>query len=79
MRTTLLIEDDVYAAAKRIAANSGLSLGEVVSRLARKGLSVEPKFEAKNGIPVFRVSDAADLIAGNRAAEILGDVENNFV
>jgi hypothetical protein len=39
VRTTLMIEDDVSAAAKRIAEKSGRSL--VVSRLARKGLSAE--------------------------------------
>jgi hypothetical protein len=66
-----MIEDDVYAAAKRIAESSGLSLGAVVSRLARKGLSAEPKFEVKNGLPVFRVSGSSKLILGNRAAEIL--------
>jgi hypothetical protein len=54
MRAILKIEDDVYAMAKQIAENSGRSLGEVISQLARKGLAAEPSFDIKNGVPVFR-------------------------
>jgi hypothetical protein len=71
MRTTLMIEDDVYAKAKQIAENSGRSLGEVISRLARKGLATEPSFDIKNGVPVFRVGDSPERIPGERATEIL--------
>jgi hypothetical protein len=53
MRTILMIEDDVYAKAKRIAEKSGCSLGEVISQLPQKGLAVQPYFETKNGVPVF--------------------------
>src|ERR1700722_14672389 len=55
MRTTVMIEDDVYATAKQIAENSGRTLGEVISQLARKGLASEPSFDIKNGVPVFRI------------------------
>jgi predicted DNA-binding ribbon-helix-helix protein len=73
MRTTVMIEDDVYATAKQIAENSGRSLGEVISQLARKGLASEPSFDIKNGVPVFRVGDALEWIPGDRAAEILAE------
>jgi hypothetical protein len=33
MRTTLMIEDDIYETAKQIAQNSGRSLGEIISQL----------------------------------------------
>jgi hypothetical protein len=71
MRTTLMLGDDVYAAAKQIAENSGRTLGEVISQLARKGLASDPSFDIKNGIPVFRIGNSAEKIPGSRAAEIL--------
>jgi hypothetical protein len=67
----MMLEDDVYATAKQIAENSGCSLGKVISQLARKGLTAEPSFDIKNGIPVFRVGDSPERIPGDRAAEIL--------
>jgi hypothetical protein len=73
MRTTVMIEDDVYASAKQIAEHSGRTLGEVISRLARKGLSSEPSFDIKNGVPVFRIGNSAEEIPGSRAAEMLNE------
>jgi hypothetical protein len=71
MRTTVMIEDDVYATAKEISENSGRTLGEVISHLARKGLASEPSFDIKNGLPVFRIGNSEEKISGSRAAEIL--------
>jgi hypothetical protein len=73
MRTTVMIEDDVYAIAKQIAEHSGRTLGEVISQLARKGLISEPSFDIKNGVPVFRIGDSAAKIPGSRAAEFLDE------
>ncbi len=39
MRTTLAIDDDVLAAAKHLAERQRKSVGEVVSDLARQGLT----------------------------------------
>ncbi|MEK7953555.1 hypothetical protein [Luteolibacter soli] len=59
MRTTLDIEDDILQAAKELAAKEKSTAGEVISRLARKGLlspvsqiSVQ-QMEVRNGVPVF--------------------------
>jgi hypothetical protein len=71
-----MIEDDVYAIAKQIAENSGRSLGEVISQLARNGLAAEPSFDSKNGVPVFRVRNSPERIPGGRAAELLDDEED---
>ena len=71
VRTTVMIEDDVYATAKQIAQSSGRTLGEVISQLVRQGLAAEPSFDIKNGIPVFRIANSAERIPGSRAAEIL--------
>lgn len=73
MRTTLMLSDDVYVAAKKIAESSGRSLSEVVSQLVRKGLVSEPSFSNKNGIPVFRVGASDEPIPGDRVAELLDE------
>jgi hypothetical protein len=39
MRTTLAIDDDVLAAAKHLAVREHRTVGEVISSLARQGLS----------------------------------------
>ena len=55
MRTTLAIDDDIMAAAKHLAARQGLSMGEVISALARQGLqraSQGPGSE-RNGVPLL--------------------------
>jgi hypothetical protein len=56
MRTTLAIDDDVLAAAKALAAQRKLSLGEIISELARHSLrqckGVEGGGE-RNGIPLL--------------------------
>lgn len=54
MRTTLELDDDVVAAARELAAAERLSLGSVISRLARRGLT--PASVATEGdLPVVRV------------------------
>ena len=61
MRTTLDIDDDILQAAKELARGEKKTAGQVLSELARKGLtgaaapasgfeeSAEPKFELRNG------------------------------
>lgn len=61
MRTTLAIDDDVLAAAKHLAERERRSMGEVISALARQGLSRgtrSPKVE-RNGIPLLQSSKPA--------------------
>lgn len=53
MRTTLNIDDDVLQAAKEIAANRGLSAGEVLSELARKALEPRSTPRVRNGVPLM--------------------------
>lgn len=55
MRTTLAIDDDVLAAAKHLAAREQRTVGEVVSALARQGLSrgTRSSRAERNGIPLL--------------------------
>ena len=59
MRTTLFIDDDILAAARAIADQTGRSLGTVVSELARRGLRPKPEPETRVGLPCFQVSEKA--------------------
>ena len=74
MRTTLDLDDDVLQAAKELAASRGLTAGQVVSMLARKGLETPTTARVRNGVPVLprraagaptptmkRVNDLRDL------------------
>lgn len=55
MRTTLAIDDDVLAAAKHLAEREKKSLGEVISALARQGLSrgTRGARSERNGVPLL--------------------------
>ncbi|GJM27085.1 MAG: hypothetical protein DHS20C16_35000 [Phycisphaerae bacterium] len=61
MRTTISIDDDLFAAAKSLAQAKSQSIGRVISDLMRRGLNATPRVDKKGqkGFPVFRVpSDA---------------------
>ncbi len=52
-RTTLAIDDDVLAYAREQAAAGGLTIGEVLSSLARKGMLRSPGTDVRNGIKLL--------------------------
>lgn len=59
MRTTLEIEDNLLQVAKELAGVRGLSIGQVISALARKGLeSPVPSSSSRNGVPLLPRRDA---------------------
>ena len=61
MRTTLDISDDVLRAARAVAKAERISLGQAVSKLARRGLAPRPSGR-KGVFPVFDVGpDAAPI------------------
>ena len=55
MRTTLAIDDDVLAVAKHLAEREQRTLGEVITSLARQGLSRAGRSSRteRNGIPLL--------------------------
>jgi len=61
MRTTLAIDDDILAAAKHLAERESKSIGEVISALARQGLSrgTRSNKAERNGIPLLPSRKAA--------------------
>jgi hypothetical protein len=63
MRTTLDIEEDVLLAAKEIARQKGLTVGRVVSDLARKSLTEKSSVARKGGLPLFPVQPGAGIVS----------------
>jgi len=55
MRTTLAIDDDILAAAKHLAERERKTVGEVISTLARQGLTrgVRAARAERNGVPLL--------------------------
>jgi hypothetical protein len=54
VRTTLSLDEDVLSVARAVAAAEGVSLGEVVSRLARQGIAGTARV-ADADVPYFEV------------------------
>jgi hypothetical protein len=53
MRTTLDLEEDVLLAAKELARWRGVSIGKVLSDLARQALARQAGETTRNGVPLF--------------------------
>ena len=53
MRTTLDLDPDVLQAAKELAEVRGLTAGQVLSELARKGLESGRVARVRNGVPLL--------------------------
>lgn len=64
MRTTLAIDDDVLAAARHLAERDQRSMGEVISSLARQGLSRSTRSNKpeRNGIPLLATSKSGHAV-----------------
>lgn len=70
MRTTLDLDDDILQAAKEIAAARGLTAGQVVSQLARKGLEPSRVARVRNGVPVLPRRPDAPRLTMKRVNEL---------
>ena len=62
MRTTLDIEEDVLLAAKEIARQKKMTVGRVLSLLARQSLSKESPVSNEHGLPLFPIQPNAGAV-----------------
>lgn len=62
MRTTLDLEEDVLLAAKEIARQRGVSIGKVLSDLARQALSRQDAAPMRNGVPLFPIQPGSGVV-----------------
>ena len=70
MRTTLSIDDDIFAAAKNLASLKSIAIGAALSELARAGLNQRISYSDLD-LPAFSVSEKAPAFGLNevQAAE----------
>ena len=54
MRTTLALDDDIFAYARAHAQRERISIGEAVSRLARQGIAAEGSPRVSRAAPKSR-------------------------
>ena len=67
MRTTLNIDDEILEVAKSIAGERNLSVGAVLSDLARRGLQPAGSVGRKRGgFPVFEISHDGTVLTLDR-------------
>lgn len=66
-----LIDDDVLAAAKELAATERMSVGEVISALARRALRLtETGEKARNGVPLLPVNPKASRVTSKLVRQL---------
>lgn len=75
MRTTLTIDDDVLDTAKQVAAARGISIGEMISELARKGLTAkaDAAIRTRNGIRLFPVQPESGSVTSDIVSALLDE------
>ena len=62
MRTTIVIDEDVLLAAKEIARQRGVTIGKVLSDLARQAMTRQTTGSTRAGLPLFPRQPDAGLI-----------------
>ena len=62
-RTTIALEDDALSAARTFAERRGVSLGQAVSELIRRGATVECPTVVENGLMVLDPGPGAPRIS----------------
>ncbi|MBX3177132.1 MAG: hypothetical protein KF886_07225 [Candidatus Hydrogenedentes bacterium] len=65
MKTTVTIDDDLLEVARELARARSVSLGRVLTDLARQGLASTTEFDRRpeTGFPMFRVAPGARPIS----------------
>jgi hypothetical protein len=62
MRTTLDIEEDILLAAKEIARQRGVTIGKVLSDLARQAMTRQVASITRNDLPLFPIQPGAGIV-----------------
>ncbi len=73
MRTTINLPEDVYDIARSLAHARGLSLGDAVAELVRKGLEHAGQPQTSSPFPTFAVPAGAPPITLERTLELEDD------
>jgi hypothetical protein len=74
MRTTLVIDDDVLAAAREIAEHRGVAIGTVISELSREGIEATKRPTRMHGrVPTFSRRKGAPPITSEAVLNALDE------
>ena len=73
MRTTLNIDEDVLLAAKQLARDQGVPVGNVLSALARQALTRSVNTASRNGLPLFPVQPNAGVVTRDLVNQLRDD------
>jgi hypothetical protein len=74
MRTTLVIDDDVLAAARDLAEHRGVAIGKVISELSREGIEAAKRPTSKHGrVPTFSPRKGARPITSEAVLNALDE------
>jgi hypothetical protein len=69
MRTTVNLPDDVYEIIRSITAAKGVSFGDAIAELVRKGLRPESRFRDDPLFPCFSTPESAAPITLEQTLE----------
>jgi hypothetical protein len=53
MRTTLELDDDILTTARQLARQQGVTIGQLISELARQSLAARAPQKVRNGVLLF--------------------------
>jgi hypothetical protein len=70
MRTTLSLDDDVLRLVKRYAETRSLTLGEAVSDLVQRALTVPRPTKEVNGVQVFDLPPQSPRVTTKKVREL---------
>ena len=73
-RTTLRLADDVIRVAKSHAARNGMTLGEAVNDLVRKGAERPLVTEERSGLQVVRLDRRSPKVSAARVDRLRDDL-----
>jgi hypothetical protein len=75
MRTTVNLPEDVYEAARSVAAVKDISLGDALAELVRQGLRPPMRMEMDSGIPTFVLPGDSPVITLEHTLAIEDDLD----
>ncbi len=62
MRTTIDIDNDILHLVKELAHQRQISLGKIISELARQALTPATETSIRNGVPLFPIQPGAKIV-----------------
>jgi len=75
MRTTINLPDDVYEAARSVAAVKDITLGEALADLVRQGLRPPMETTTRNGLRIIALPKDSPIITLEHTLAIEDDLD----